>query len=162
MKETLQPIQGEHSHLHVTNRQITGTWVATPAGETDMATAPAFRTCLLRLLNRWRQPVVVDLSRLTFIDSSGLNALVAAHRRATQLGCQFSLAAPTEQVAKVLKSTRLDTLMPIHRRLEDACAHGALAPTACDTESVKPGLASARSASSAAVPGQAVRSTASP
>lgn len=132
MKDSLDPIE-----LHISTKETAGNLVVTPAGECDMATASALRSSLCRALNRWRRPVVVDLSELTFIDSSGLNALVAAYRRAVQLGCPFALADPPAQVAKVLAVTGLDSVFPIFDSVRAACAEGIRTYHATDLDLVR-------------------------
>jgi len=63
------------------------------------------------------KPVVLDLSKVTFIDSSGLGALIRARQAATRLGQSFSIRGATGPVARVLAITGLDELLasPDHR-----------------------------------------------
>lgn len=116
MKDPLIPAQ-----LKISAGEVTGCMVVSPAGECDLANATALRTCLCRMLNRWQRPVVVDLSGLTFMDSSGLHALLAAYRRATQLQCQLVLAAPPPPVAKVLDMTAMGHVLEIYDTVREAC-----------------------------------------
>jgi anti-sigma B factor antagonist len=116
MKEPLAPAE-----LSISIRELTGCMVVSPIGEFDIATATELRTHLCRVLNRWQRPVVVDLGGVTFMDSSGLGALLAGYRRATQLGCEFVLAAPAPQVAKVLEMTAMGHVLPIYDSAREAC-----------------------------------------
>lgn len=50
------------------------------AGELDIATAPEFRERCARELGNGAQLIVLDLSKVTFMDSSGLHALLGAHK----------------------------------------------------------------------------------
>jgi anti-anti-sigma factor len=50
--------------------------------------------------------VVVDLSEVHFIDSSGLGALIALHQRAADVGGELTLRAPSDAVRRVLDLTR--------------------------------------------------------
>lgn len=77
-------------------------------GELDIASAPALRTELLGLLGPHARRIVVDLSEVTFCDSSGLAVLVGASRRAWLLGGVLRLAAPAPPVTAVLRLTGLD------------------------------------------------------
>ncbi|GAB3430665.1 STAS domain-containing protein [Flindersiella endophytica] len=109
------------TELVITETEVAGWVVVRPVGESDLANSAAFRTYLCRTLNRWRRPVVVDLSGLTYMDSSGLGALLAAYRRATQLGCQPVLAAPTAPVARLLDMTAMGHVLQVHDSVHAAC-----------------------------------------
>lgn len=65
--------------------------------------------------------VILDLAAVDFIDSSGLGAIVAAMK---QLGTQnpLELAGLNENVDKVFRLTRMDTVFRIHNSLDDAFA----------------------------------------
>ncbi|MEQ9693065.1 STAS domain-containing protein [Shimia sp. SDUM112013] len=66
--------------------------------------------------------VVLDLSRVEFIDSSGLGAIVASMK---ELGTdrRLDLSCLSENVDKVFRLTRMDTVFRIHDSLTDALAH---------------------------------------
>jgi|OM-RGC.v1.028948477 anti-anti-sigma factor len=66
-------------------------------------------------------PVILDLSAVRFIDSSGLGALVAAMKL---LGPErpLILCQPSEPVAKVLRLTRMESVFTIHSSPQDALA----------------------------------------
>ncbi|HET7488166.1 MAG TPA: STAS domain-containing protein [Acidimicrobiales bacterium] len=53
-----------------------------PAGDLDVSTSPRLLACIDELLAEGRSKIVVDLRAVTFIDSSGLGALVKAHKHA--------------------------------------------------------------------------------
>jgi anti-anti-sigma factor len=74
------------------------------AGEVDMATEAAFRTGLLDALNVF-EPVVleIDLSACTFLDCSGVRALVAARACAKATGCLVWVRHPQPLVRLVLE-----------------------------------------------------------
>lgn len=67
--------------------------------------------------------VVLDLSNVQFIDSSGLGAIVAAMKQLPQ-GHRLDLAALTPDVDKVFRLTRMDTIFAIHASA-DAALHRA-------------------------------------
>jgi anti-sigma B factor antagonist len=80
--------------------------VVTPPPEVDVASAPALRLDLAATLER-RSWVVVDLSEVTFVDSSGLGVLVASRMLARELGGDLALVGPQPNVATVLDVTGL-------------------------------------------------------
>lgn len=78
----------------------------------DAAVAVQFKDRLLSLAAGRVGRVLLDLSRVEFLDSSGLGALVAVRRMLD--GRSFELVAPTGPVLRVLRLTRMDTVFPIH------------------------------------------------
>jgi anti-anti-sigma factor len=78
-------------------------------GELDISTAPDLRERLLAILNR-RAPsrLVLDLSKLEFMDSSGVAVLVSTERRTRLLGSTVVLVDPQRPVWRVLQVCGLD------------------------------------------------------
>jgi anti-sigma B factor antagonist len=95
-------------------------------GELDIASVPELRDQLIVVLDR-RTPglMVIDLSDLEFIDSSGTAVLVNTQRRARLLGCTLALVAPQPAVSRVLQICGLDRFFLI---FEDFSAAAGLAP----------------------------------
>ncbi|MEO8386104.1 MAG: STAS domain-containing protein [Betaproteobacteria bacterium] len=81
-------------------------------GEVDMHSSPIARKVLLDLV-KTGCPVAVDLSAVTYMDSSGVATLVEALQNAKKLGQGFVLAAPTGSVLGVIKLARLDKVFRI-------------------------------------------------
>ena len=84
-------------------------------GELDLATASEVRLLLEEECSRRPAKLVVDLSAVEFIDSSGLNLLVATHRRLSDEGCLLVVASPSETVWRTLALTRLDETLLLQR-----------------------------------------------
>lgn len=82
-------------------------------GELDISTAPLLREGLLRLLADGSGDVTLDLSRLNFIDSTGLSVLVGAYKRASESGRAVVLRSPRPSARKVLEISGLDTVFEI-------------------------------------------------
>jgi anti-sigma B factor antagonist len=75
-------------------------------GELDMATAPILLTAVGPMLQDPANDVVLDVRRLSFVDSTGISALI---RISTRLeGRTLTLVGPAENVARVLKLVRAD------------------------------------------------------
>ncbi|MEU4040036.1 STAS domain-containing protein [Streptomyces collinus] len=64
--------------------------------------------------------VILDLTGVTFCDSSGLNTLIRLHRGAHSIGGQLALAAPPAQMMRLLTTTGADRIFPIHGSLAEA------------------------------------------
>jgi anti-sigma B factor antagonist len=82
------------------------------SGEMDVASAGAVSECLTGLLDAGAD-VVIDLSELEFIDSTGLGVLVTAGGRAREGGHRIRLRAPGKNVASTLSVTGLDRVFTI-------------------------------------------------
>src|SRR5437588_3707261 len=84
VKRGSEALEIPHQLEIVTREQGTTTVIAL-AGEWDLSGAPAVRQAIERALTQRAERLVLDLSRLDFIDSSGLHATVElAHRMAAQ------------------------------------------------------------------------------
>ncbi|MBM7786554.1 STAS domain-containing protein [Tenggerimyces flavus] len=96
--------------------------VVTPHGEIDAATTPALRDVLLAVLADRPTALVIDLSRVSFLDSVCLGALVGAAGRAALADCTFALANPTPIAARLLAITALDRALTVAPTITEALA----------------------------------------
>ncbi len=69
-----------------------------------------------------KKAVIVDLQNVSFLGSMGLRALVAPARAIKGRGGKVVIFGPNELVEKVLKTSGVDTLIPIHHDLQAAIA----------------------------------------
>jgi anti-sigma B factor antagonist len=91
-----------------------GIVIVCPVGELDLAAAPALRAALRRALHVADQGVRVDLSAVTFLDSTALAALVETWREAEATEMSFCVDRAAPNVRRVLEITRLDSLICEH------------------------------------------------
>jgi anti-sigma B factor antagonist len=102
---------------------INGLLVVSPPAEIDVLTADRLRAVLLEAAANGHTTVVVDLTRTRFCDSSGLNVLAGAHRRAVDEGGGLRLVLPADgAVACALALTTLDGFIPCFPSLDQALA----------------------------------------
>lgn len=87
--------------------------VAAISGEVDLSTSPKVRDALLECIFDGAS-VVVDLSEVAYIDSSGVASLVEAFQTAKTRGLGFALANVGETPLRVLKLARLDKVFVIY------------------------------------------------
>jgi anti-sigma B factor antagonist len=71
-------------------------------GEVDVLTVDQVRVALTEALAAHPHDIVVDLAELTFIDSTGLGALIFGFQRARDAGVRFRLAHPSRTVRQIL------------------------------------------------------------
>jgi anti-sigma B factor antagonist len=96
-----------------------GCMVVFALGEIDLATAPAMRGALVEAVES-RRHLIVDLSAVTFLDSTGLGVLLGMQKRIGATHKSMSLVGPNGMVAKVLRITRVDDAIPVHPNLDTA------------------------------------------
>lgn len=107
--------------------RFSATWsgrtaVVTAAGEIDLTNAGSLRDALLSALNAGARGLVVDLTATTFLDSSGVTALVRASRRAQATEATVRLAVSAPAVLRVLSLVGLDRLIEVHPSVAEAVA----------------------------------------
>jgi anti-sigma B factor antagonist len=84
------------------------------SGELDLSSAPALRELLAgEFEDGRRHRIVLDLTDLIYLDSTGLSIFVTAHKRATAKGMEFCLANPNPSIGQLFKITALDHFFTI-------------------------------------------------
>ncbi len=87
-------------------------------GDVDIHTSPDARKVLLDCVGR-RMPVLVDLSKVNYIDSSGIASLVESLQTARKGGSDLALVSVSEAALRVLQLARLDKVFAIHISIDD-------------------------------------------
>ena len=83
-------------------------------GELDVYTTPKLKTVVVRLLGEGRALLVLDMSGLTFCDANGLGALLGCRRQVREHGGYLRLVRVGEQMAKLLRLTGLERVLPAY------------------------------------------------
>ena len=105
--------------LTIRVRRGPGHTILTAAGEIDIATVARFRARLFALAGEGR-PVIADLDQVSFIDASGLGALVGAARRAAAHGTNLHVVCARSQTRQLFHLTGLDRQLHLARTLTEA------------------------------------------
>ena len=108
--------------MTLATRRESGCAVVEVAGEVDVYSAPALEDCISRAIDDGGADLIVDMSRVEFLDSTGLGVLVKALKRTRESGGSLRLVATDERVIKVFRITGLDAVIPIHESLTAATA----------------------------------------
>ncbi len=117
--------------LGLSARSGDGITIAELTGELDIVSAPVLREQLRALLRPGSSRLVIDLSRVSCCDASGLAVLVGAGRRAQLLGGFLRLAAVSPEADRALRSTGL------HRHLASFATVSAAATIAPGTPAAR-------------------------
>ena len=92
-----------------------------PVGEVDLGTVPTLRSNLKAMLED-NLNVIVDLKGIQYIDSTGIKALLDAHRLFSQRGQRFVVSEPNAICRKLFGITGVDKTIPIFESVAAALA----------------------------------------
>ncbi len=87
-------------------------------GEVDLSCSPQAREQILKLLKSSKN-LLVDLSSVDYIDSSGVASLVEGFQVARNQKLEFALVGVSKAAMQVLQLARLDKVFPIYQSLDD-------------------------------------------
>ncbi|PZR75014.1 MAG: anti-sigma factor antagonist [Chthoniobacterales bacterium] len=96
--------------------------VFSPEGAIDLHVSPEMRASLRTIIDKKPKRLVVDLSRVPYVDSSGLAVLIGAMQSLELEGGAFVLAGAQEAVRMILESARLDQYFHLFPTVDDALA----------------------------------------
>ena len=91
------------------------------SGEIDLESSPVAREILIKCFENTKK-VIVDLSEVSYIDSSGVASLVEALQAAKKGGGVFALAATSEPTRRVLELARLDKVFTMFESVDEGLA----------------------------------------
>ncbi|HEY4452573.1 MAG TPA: STAS domain-containing protein [Solirubrobacteraceae bacterium] len=93
-----------------------GRYVLTLDGELDIAGAPAFEAAATRLSQLGRGELLVDISDVEFIDSTGVRSILSIKAACERHDCEFSMTHATDGAARIFELTRLLDHLPFRAR----------------------------------------------
>jgi anti-sigma B factor antagonist len=91
-------------------------------GEIDLHISPNIVASLKMMSEKKPSQLIVDLTRVNYIDSSGLAALIEGMQDVQQYGGKFALAGLQEPIRTILEIARLDQVFQIFPTVDDARA----------------------------------------
>ena len=92
-------------------------------GEIDLENSPKVRRVLLESVGE-KRGVLVEMSCVSYIDSSGIASLVEAFQSARRGSTSFALVAVSDAAMRVLELARLDRVFAIHSSVTEALSDG--------------------------------------
>jgi anti-sigma B factor antagonist len=108
--------------LAVSTRNEPGCAIVAVSGDVDISTSPDLRQALAGVVAAGNRVIVVDLSGVRFIDSTGLGVLVGAYTAVRNAGGRLAVVNNHAAVLKVLNITALDDVLGVHPTLAKAVA----------------------------------------
>ena len=100
-------------------REESGAVIVALMGDVDLQHSPDARKILLQCVEK-KRPILVDLSGVDYIDSSGVASLVECLQNARRVGSAMALVSVSDGARRVLQLARLDRVFTICETIEDA------------------------------------------
>jgi anti-sigma B factor antagonist len=116
--------QQVHEDLSIRVHVVDDVQVFELTGSLDIATSPTVRAALTEASEKDSHRLIVDLTRVEFLDSTGLGALIGGQRRAKEFGGEVRLVAKEGQILRLLRITGLLKVFAVYPTLEAAVADG--------------------------------------
>ena len=96
-----------------------GGWtVVAPLGDIDMASVPALRQEIVRLVSDGHRRIALDLRAVDFVDSVGLGLVLGARKRLRANGGELEIAGVSDPVRAVFELVELDQIFDLHPSLD--------------------------------------------
>ena len=99
-----------------------GRYVVIPRGEVDLVTQAQLKEAINELVVGGNVDIIVDLDETTFLDSTGLGALIGARRKTHAFMGSFAIVCTQERLLKLFRITSLDKVFAIRDTRSEALA----------------------------------------
>jgi anti-sigma B factor antagonist len=109
--------------LIIETRVVENAPVLDLTGEVDSYNAPQLREAMVRLIEQGQPNLILNLTRVDYIDSTGLGVMVAGLKRATENGGSVQIICPNPTIYKVFQITSLNKVFVIHENEATAFPH---------------------------------------
>jgi anti-sigma B factor antagonist len=106
--------------LSLNHRQDDDKTVLEVAGEVDVYTAPKLREKLVELVGDGHYKIIVDMTKVEFLDSTGLGVLVGGLKRVRSHDGSLALVCNQERILKIFRITGLTKVFPMYDSLDEA------------------------------------------
>ncbi|MBP5867463.1 anti-sigma factor antagonist [Streptomyces sp. LBUM 1486] len=114
-------VSGDHTYEHVSEDiTLVNVMSRDPGGEISVSTAPTLRELIVDLINQGRYFLVVDLTSVELLDSTGVGVLVGGLKRIRAHSGAIALVVPSERVLKMFRITGLTKVFPIFATVDPA------------------------------------------
>ena len=111
---------GVSMDLSLETKEMNGHAVVAVSGEVDVFTAPKLREQLIDLVDQGSYNIVVDLSDVEFLDSTGLGVLVAGLKRVKTHEGTLKIVSTKDKILKIFRITGLTRIFPIYDSADEA------------------------------------------
>lgn len=106
--------------ITLATREVDGYSVIEVTGEVDVHTAPDLDAKLTEVVAGGSNALIVDLSAVEFMDSTGLGVLVKALKHVRENGGSLAVVTATDRISKVFRITGLDAAIGLYDSVDEA------------------------------------------
>ncbi len=92
------------------------------SGDIDYVTYPDMKKLFMRLTADEKNKFIIDLNKVTYIDSSGLGSITSLHIKTSKNGGFVKIISTNPEINKILKLTGLSKVIPVYENLDEALA----------------------------------------
>jgi anti-sigma B factor antagonist len=110
----------ESIRLDTKYREEQGYKILEVEGEIDVYTAPQFKEAVNKIIAGGQKDLIVDMSQVSYMDSSGFGTLLSATKRLRPEGGTVNLVSVNSAIDRMLRITRLNTVFGIYSTTSDA------------------------------------------
>ena len=104
--------------MNINTQEEEGYTVIGFEGDVDLSCSPEARKSILDILQEDKN-LLIDLSKVSYIDSSGIASLVEGYQTAKKQTLKFGLVGVSDAAMSVLKLARLDKVFPIYDSIDN-------------------------------------------
>jgi anti-sigma B factor antagonist len=115
----MSPAGGESDPLHIETEERPEGFVAYVSGEVDLANVVRLKDAIHPVLTN-RRNVILDVSNLRYIGSTGLRVIIDTNTELQQNNCQLVIAGASPGIAKVMRILHLDRRLSLTSSVEEA------------------------------------------
>ncbi|MDO8589142.1 MAG: STAS domain-containing protein [Armatimonadota bacterium] len=112
----------ESIRLDTNIREHNGLRILDVIGEIDVYTAPQFKESVNNVIASGQRHLIINMERVTYMDSSGFGTLLSATKRLRPDGGTVNLVKCNSPITRMLRITKLDTIFGTYSSEEDALA----------------------------------------
>jgi len=113
----------ETMNLKVTPRSLSQAVQALDLeGEVDVYTAPVLRQAIVDQVEAGVKHLVINLSRVEYLDSTGLGILIGGVKRLKEQGGSLKLAGPSARITRIFEITGLNKIFDVYASEQEALA----------------------------------------
>ena len=98
-------------------------------GEIDIYTTPQFKDAVSAAIDENKPAIVINMTQVTYMDSSGFGTLLSATKRLRPLDGALYLSGCNEAIQRMLQITRLNTIFGVYTTEDEAVAAAKAAPS---------------------------------
>lgn len=110
----------ENIRLQTGISEMDGHKILDVVGEIDVYTAPEFREAVHSIITSGQKHLIINMAKVTYMDSSGFGTLLSATKRLRPMGGTVNLVRCSSSIDRILRITRLNTIFGLYDSVDEA------------------------------------------